>query len=67
MTDETHRAFVRAFGAEHHELRQLVQALGAALGEGRPWSHEAATEAVELLASLDTHLHHHFTQEEAGG
>jgi len=67
MTDETHQAYVAAFGAEHHELRHLVHALHEALREERPWSHEAATEAVELLAALHTHLEHHFAQEEDGG
>ncbi|HUY33527.1 MAG TPA: hemerythrin domain-containing protein [Pirellulales bacterium] len=67
MTDESHRAFISAFGTEHHELRQLVQAIRAVVRDERPWSHEAVAEVVELLASLETHLHHHFAQEEAGG
>jgi hypothetical protein len=67
MNDEMHRAFVAAFGAEHHELRQLVHSLHEAVRDERPWSREAATEAIGILHTLNAHLEHHFAQEEIGG
>jgi hypothetical protein len=67
MTDETQRAYVAAFGAEHHELRHLVQTLHETLRDDCPWSREAATEAIKYLGALNAHLEHHFAQEEAGG
>jgi hemerythrin len=67
MTIETHRAFISAFGAEHHELQRLVHALGEAVREKVSWNREAAIEVTDLLAELRCHLEHHFAQEEAGG
>jgi iron-sulfur cluster repair protein YtfE (RIC family) len=66
MNDEMHRAFADAFGAEH-QLRVLVHSLHEAVRDERPWSREAAAEAIEILHTLNAQLEHHFAQEEMGG
>jgi hypothetical protein len=67
MNDDIHHAFVAAFGAEHQELRRLVQSLHETLGGERPWSREASAESARILGALLAHLKRHFAQEEAGG
>jgi hypothetical protein len=67
MVGEEALAFAAAFEAEHREMRQLVHALRDAVNRNRPWSREVAREAVHAVEAMQTHLRHHFAQEEAGG
>ena len=67
MVGEEAVAFAKAFAAEHREMRHLVAALRDAVNRNRPWSREAAREAVKAAEAMRVHLHHHFAQEEEGG
>ena len=67
MIEQEYFTFAKAFQAEHRELGCLVQRLRHTLGSGRTWSVSAAREARLVIGDLETHLHHHFAQEEEGG
>ncbi|HWB09686.1 MAG TPA: hemerythrin domain-containing protein [Pirellulales bacterium] len=67
MIEQEYFTFAKAFQAEHRELGSLLQRLRRALGNGRPWSASAARDASRAIEELQTHLRHHFAQEEEGG